>query len=147
MPDTTTACPAGLSDRITGEGSILAFDFGLKKIGVAIGNSLLRRAHPLNIIHEETRTARFDTIAYLVREWEPIGFVVGLPLYPDGAAHDMTRRCKRFANQLRGRFGIRTALVDERYSSCVSGSLPHQADDARAAALILQQYFDDTHTG
>jgi putative Holliday junction resolvase len=126
------------------EGVILAFDFGLKRIGVAMGNTLLKKAQPLTIIHEESNTGRFDAIKSLIMEWKPASLVVGLPFHVDGTEHEMTRRCRRFANQLHGRFGIGTVLVDERFSSCVLNFKQGQADDAHAAALILQQYFDES---
>ncbi len=123
--------------------TILAFDFGLKRIGVAVGNSILRHAQPLTIITAATNEAKFAAIADLVAQWEPDIAVVGLPLHPDGAEHEMTVRCRRFANQLHGRFGLATALVDERYSSAVLSQQRGQFIDDAAAAIILQQYFDD----
>ncbi|MES2535090.1 MAG: Holliday junction resolvase RuvX [Pseudomonadota bacterium] len=123
--------------------TVLAFDFGLKRIGVAVGNTVIRQAQPLTIISAATNDAKFTTIAELVKEWQPAICVVGLPRHPDGAEHEMTVRCRRFANQLHGRFDLATVLVDERYSSAV---IPHQRGDlidAKAAAIILQQYFDE----
>lgn len=123
--------------------TLLGFDFGLKRIGVAVGNTLLKQAQPLTIITAATNDAKFAAIATLVEQWQPARCVVGFPSHPDGAEHEMTLRCRRFANQLHGRFGIATILVDERYSSAV---IPHQRGDlidAQAAAIILQQYFDD----
>jgi putative holliday junction resolvase len=125
------------------EETVLGFDFGLKRIGVAVGNSLLKQAQPLTVITAATNDAKFAAIGELVREWQPARCVVGLPSHPDGAEHEMTVRCRRFANQLNGRFSVATVLVDERYSSAV---IPHQRGDvidAEAAAIILQQYFND----
>jgi putative holliday junction resolvase len=125
------------------EETVLGFDFGLKRIGVAVGNSLLKQAQPLTVITAATNGAKFAAIGELVREWQPGRCVVGLPSHPDGAEHEMTVRCRRFANQLNGRFSLATVLVDERYSSAV---IPHQRGDvidAEAAAIILQQYFND----
>jgi putative holliday junction resolvase len=125
------------------EETVLGFDFGLKRIGVAVGNSLLKQAQPLTVITAATNDAKFAAIGELVREWQPARCVVGLPSHPDGAEHEMTVRCRRFANQLNGRFSLATVLVDERYSSAV---IPHQRGDvidAEAAAIILQQYFND----
>lgn len=126
------------------EGVILAFDFGLKRIGVAIGSTLLKKAQPLTVIHEESNTGRFNAIESLIMEWTPANLVVGLPFHANGAEHEMTKRCRRFANQLHGRFGIGTVLVDERFSSCILNFKQGKADDAHAAALILQQYFDES---
>jgi len=118
--------------------TILAFDFGLQRIGVAVGNTLLKQAQPLTINDD-----KFRVIAELVGQWEPGLVVVGLPLHPDGAEHAMTVRCRRFANQLHGRFGLETVLIDERYSSAVIAQERGQRIDDVAAAIILQQYFDD----
>lgn len=123
--------------------TVLCFDFGLKRIGVAVGNTLLKQAQPLSIITAATNDAKFDEIGALIREWQPRLCVVGLPLHPDGAEHEMTVRCRRFANQLNGRFGVSTALVDERYSSAVIAQKRGEAVDAQSAAIILQQYFND----
>lgn len=124
--------------------TVLAFDFGLKRIGVAVGNTLLRQAQPLAVIAAATNAAKFAAIATVVAEWQPSRCVVGLPLHPDGAEHEMTVRCRRFANQLHGRFALETALVDERYSSAVLEAKRGELIDSRSAAIILQQYFDET---
>lgn len=126
--------------------TVLGFDFGLKRIGVAVGNTLLRQAQPLAVIEAATNAAKFAAIAAVVAEWQPQRCVVGLPLHPDGAEHDMTVRCRRFANQLHGRFGVETTLVDERYSSAVLEAKRGELIDSRSAAIILQQYFDETIT-
>ena len=123
--------------------TILAFDFGLQRIGVAVGNTLLKQAQPLTIITAATNDDKFRVIAELVGQWEPGLVVVGLPLHPDGAEHAMMVRCRRFANQLHGRFGLETVLIDERYSSAVITQERGQRIDDVAAAIILQQYFDD----
>lgn len=123
--------------------TVLGFDFGLKRIGVAVGNTLIRQAQPLTIITAATNEARFSGIEALIREWQPACCVVGLPMHPDGAEHEMTVRCRRFANQLNGRFGVATALVDERYSSAVIAQKRGESIDAQSAAIILQQYFND----
>jgi putative Holliday junction resolvase len=124
--------------------TILAFDFGLKRIGVAVGNTVLKQAQPLTIIREATNDAKFAAIATLINAWQPALCVVGLPRHPDGVEHEMTLRCRRFANQLHGRFDVATVLVDERYSSAVISHQRGDLIDDRAAAIILQQYFDDT---
>ncbi|MBR7799909.1 Holliday junction resolvase RuvX [Undibacterium sp. FT137W] len=124
------------------ESSILAFDFGLKRIGVAVGNTLIMRAQPLKIIQAASNDAKFEAISQLIREWQPTICVVGLPMHPDGAPHEMTIRCQRFANQLHGRFGVKVELVDERYSSAVLSGRQGERIDDQAAAIILQQYFD-----
>ncbi|HEY4318386.1 MAG TPA: Holliday junction resolvase RuvX [Herbaspirillum sp.] len=123
--------------------TVLGFDFGLKRIGVAVGNTLLRQAQPLKIIDAATNDAKFAEIAVLIEAWAPRRCIVGLPRHPDGAEHEMTVRCRRFANQLHGRYGVEAILVDERYSSAVLAQRRGERIDDEAAALILQQYFDD----
>jgi len=123
--------------------TVLAFDFGLKRIGVAVGNTLLRQAQPLTVITAPTNDGKFAALDALLREWQPARCVVGLPRHPDGTEHEMTVRCRRFANQLHGRFGVATELVDERYSSAVIPQRRGETIDAEAAAIILQQYFND----
>lgn len=122
--------------------TVIAFDFGLKRIGVAVGNSLLKQATPLKIIEAPTNDGKFAAIGALLQEWQPDLVVVGLPLHPDGAEHEMTARCRRFANQLHGRYGLPSVLVDERYTSAVLTQQRGQHVDSEAAALILQQYFE-----
>ncbi len=123
--------------------TVLAFDFGLKRIGVAVGNTLIKQAQPLTVIAAATNEAKFSAVQALIKEWQPACCVVGLPSHPDGAEHEMTIRCRRFANQLNGRFGMATVLVDERYSSAVIPQKRGESIDAQAAAIILQQYFND----
>jgi len=127
-------------------GVILAFDFGLKRIGVAVGNTLIRQAQALTIISAPSNDAKFEALAELIQEWQPALCVVGLPMHPDGAAHEMTVRCQRFANQLHGRYGVKVVLVDERYSSAVLQAKQGERIDDQAAAVILQQYFDQTES-
>src|SRR3546814_7805705 len=126
------------------EETLLSFDYGVKKIGAAIGNPLTRQARPLEILVGATRQQRFLAIARLVRDWAPDRAVVGLPLALDGGEQYATLRCRRFANQLHGRFGLAVELVDERNSSVEAQQAlgTHQPDDAVAAAIILQRYFD-----
>lgn len=121
--------------------TVLGFDFGLQRIGVAVGNSLLRQAQPLTIIDAARNNARFAAIGVLLEQWQPARCIVGLPLHPDGAPHAMSARCRRFANQLQGRFKLPVQLVDERYSSAVLPQRRGERIDAEAAAIILQQYF------
>ena len=123
-------------------GTVLAFDFGLKRIGVAVGNTLIQQAQALMIIEAPTNDAKFIAIEKIIKDWQPILCVVGLPMHPDGASHEMTVRCQRFANQLHGRFGVEVTLVDERYTSAVLHAKQGERIDDQSAALILQQYFD-----
>lgn len=133
------------------KGAVLAFDFGEKRIGVAVGEWETRLAHPLETIAEEANAPRFARIGGLIGEWRPVELVVGLPLGLDGQEHDLTRRCRRFANQLNGRFGLPVRLVDERLTSVEAerrlreaGKSPRDhkaAIDSLAAQEILQDYF------
>ena len=122
---------------------VLGFDFGIKRIGIAMGNTLTAHAQPLAVVSAIDNATRFKTIGELIEQWRPARLVVGEPLQPDGAEHDMTLRARRFANQLNGRFNLPVELVDERYSSAVISSRRGEIIDAKAAAIILQQYFDD----
>jgi putative Holliday junction resolvase len=119
--------------------SFLAFDFGTRRVGVAVGNSMLKQAQPLATV-SALGDARFDAIRRLVDEWRPDALVVGVPTHPDGAAHDNTRRAKAFARQLHGRFRLPVHEVDERYTTVEAMSLGASDVDAAAAALILEQY-------
>jgi putative Holliday junction resolvase len=121
---------------------VLGFDFGIKRIGIAMGNTLTGHAQPLSVIKAIDNATRFVQIGTLIEEWQPALLVVGEPRHPDGTEHDMTLRCRRFANQLHGRFGLPVELVDERYSSAVIQSRRGEVIDDKAAAIILQQYFD-----
>ena len=121
---------------------VLGFDFGVKRIGIAMGNTLTGQAQPLRVIAAIDNATRFKIIGELIDEWRPARLVVGEPRHPDGAEHDMTLRSRRFANQLHGRFNLPVELVDERYSSAVIASKRGQVIDDKAAAIILQQYFD-----
>ena len=122
---------------------VLGFDFGIKRIGIAMGNTLTGQAQPLAVVKAIDNATRFAQIGALIDEWRPARLVVGEPRHPDGAEHDMTLRSRRFANQLHGRFNLPVTLVDERYSSAVIPSRRGDIIDAKAASIILQQYFDD----
>ncbi len=125
-----------------GETTVLAFDFGTRRIGVAIGNAITKVAHPLTTIEGEASASRFDAIASLIDEWRPDLLVVGRPVHADGSEHEMTVRAERFARQLAGRFGLDVTRVDEPAAG-VHGRRRKAARDAVAAQLILQSWFDD----
>jgi putative holliday junction resolvase len=118
--------------------TILAFDFGEKRIGVAVGNTITKTAEALKIIQEKNQDEKFKAIEALIQEWQPQLLVVGLPTHPDGVEHEMTQKAKRFGNQLHGRFQKEVVWVDERYTSVSV----QDGNDALAAQLILQQYLD-----
>jgi len=137
FPQSVKSEQPGATERAT---IVLGFDFGTVRTGVAIANSITRTARPLRTIEAVEREARWQAIGALVEEWQPEQFVVGVPRHPDGAAHEMTARCERFARQLEGRYGKPVARVDERYSSALTES----GDDADAAMLILQQWLSES---
>jgi putative Holliday junction resolvase len=120
--------------------TVLGFDYGEKCIGVAVGNTITQTAEPLKIIQEKNQEERFRVIQQLIVEWQPQLLVVGLPKHPDGAEHTLTKKSKRFGNQLHGRFQKKVIWIDERYTSVsVDGG-----NDALAAQLILQQYLQES---
>jgi putative Holliday junction resolvase len=135
------------------QGTVLAFDFGTRRIGVAIGELMLGQARPLTTIAAEANDARFAAIGKLIAEWQPARLVVGLPLALDGTGHEMTDRARRFARQLEGRFRLPVVLVDERLTSTAAdetlrsrglGWRERKASlDAEAATTLLQSHFDE----
>jgi putative Holliday junction resolvase len=153
----TVAAPGVIGDEPTpmqpcASGTVLAFDFGERRIGVAMGESLLGIAHPLTTIDAKDSRTRFAAIAALIAEWQPALLLVGLPAHMDGTEHEMSRRCRKFARSLEGRYHVPVQLVDERLTSWEAGETLHQAGvpgkkhkaalDQVAAQLILQSYFD-----
>lgn len=119
--------------------SFLAFDFGTRRVGVASGNTLLGEPRPLKTIAAEG-DARFAAIGALIAEWRPDALVVGVPVHPDGAPHDNTRRAQRFARQLHGRFRLPVHEVDERYTTTEALAAGATDVDAASAAVILGQF-------
>jgi putative Holliday junction resolvase len=148
--DTTTK---GATDAAKREATVLAFDFGTHSIGVAVGNTVLRVAHPLTTIVGEANTSRFNAIDALVAEWSPDRLVVGQPLDEYGSAIEMTARAERFARQLASRFNLPVVRVDERFTTRAAASALADAGvrgraraaalDEVAAQLILQAWFDE----
>lgn len=139
------------------KGTLLAFDFGTRRIGVAVGNTYAASAEPLTTIDGEKNDERFARIALLVKEWQPAALLVGLPLSDDGTPHELTALCRRFANRLNGRFNLPAILVDERYTShAASSQLSREGIKGReqkkwidqyAAQQILQAYLDEPAAG
>ncbi|BEP50839.1 Holliday junction resolvase RuvX [Variovorax sp. V116] len=119
--------------------SFLAFDFGLKRTGVASGNRLLGAATPQATIKAEG-DARFAQVEARIKEWQPDALVVGVPYHPDGAPHENTRRAQKFARQLRGRFNLQVFEVDERYSTTEALASGARDADAASACIILEQF-------
>ena len=127
------------SDVPATQASFLAFDFGLKRTGVAVGNRLTRSATPQPTIRAEGE-ARWAPIASRLAEWQPDALVVGVPCHPDGAEHENTVRARKFARQLRGRFNLPVYEVDERYSTTEAHAAGARDADAASAAIILEQF-------
>ncbi len=119
--------------------SFLAFDFGLKRTGEAVGTRMLRTATPQGTIRAEG-DARVAPIAQCIAEWQPDALVVGVPFHPDGAPHENTARAQKFARQLRGRFGLQVFEVDERYSTTEAQAAGALDADAASACIILEQF-------
>ena len=128
--------------------TVLAFDFGIRRVGVAVGEPETCTAHPLRGI-ALAGEARFAAVGRLIAQWRPARLLVGLPLGVEGAPHEVTRRAERFARQLRGRFGLPVELVDERFTSVEAESRlrgkrnARIATDSVAAQLILEQYLGE----
>lgn len=137
-------------------GTVLAFDFGEKRIGVGVGDTLLKLAHPLLTIDAEENAAKFAQIDALLQEWRPCLLVVGLPMSMEGEAHAMTALAQKFAQRLEGRFNLPVVMVDERLTSAEASQSLSEAGikgraqklllDQVAAQTILQSYFDTYHT-
>lgn len=135
-------------------GTVLAFDYGVKRIGVAVGETALGIASPLGAIRDEANAVRFARIGELVTEWSPVGFVVGRPRHSDGSVHATALLAEKFARRLHARHRLPVVFVDETLSSAAAEQAlrasrtraRREGDvDAMAATIILQSYFDDPH--
>ena len=122
-----------------GLNTFLAFDFGIKRTGVATGNRLTRTASPQPTI-AANNDQRLAAVALRVNEWQPDALVVGVPFHPDGAAHENTLRAQKFARQLRAKFLLPVFEVDERYSTTEAISIGAKDADAASACIILEQF-------
>jgi putative holliday junction resolvase len=149
--NTHSAHPA-LNAQLAPAGTVLAFDFGEKRIGVAVAEVTVGIAHPLQTIHAEDNKTRFAAIAALIAEWRPVHLIVGEPRHADGGAHEIARLARRFAQRLQGRFGVPVTLVDETLSSAaaasrlseqgVHGGRQRAVVDAAAAGEILSTWLE-----
>jgi putative holliday junction resolvase len=136
---------------------VLAFDFGLRRIGVACGDTLSRGASALDTVPAGPEGPRWELISSMMRDWQPDLAVVGLPYNADGSDSPMTVAARRFAGELARRFGVEVAMVDERYSSLEAGARLQSAResglrrrrvaksdvDAAAACVILERWFTE----
>jgi putative Holliday junction resolvase len=129
--------------EITQPITVMAFDYGTRRVGVAVGNSVTQVGQALKTIAALNTDVLFQNIELLVKEWQPDQLVVGRPVHPDGTEHEMTAKASRFGNQLHGRLKLPVNWVDERYTSAILENDPKMRDnlDAQSAALILEQYF------
>lgn len=107
-------------------GTVLAFDFGEKRIGVAVADLDVRIAHPLQTIHAEDNKSRFTAVEALIAEWRPVQLIVGEPRHADGGAHEIARLARKFSQRLEGRFGLPVAMADETLSSQAAQSRLHE---------------------
>lgn len=158
MPDAACAATAASAPIATlpSRGTLLGFDFGLARIGIATAELETGLASALDTIHETASDARFAAIGALIGQWQPVALVVGVPTQLDGSDQELSARCRRFANQLHGRFGLPVFTVDERLSSLAAERELVEAGmrdwrkrkavvDAAAARLILQTFLDGFH--
>jgi putative Holliday junction resolvase len=137
---------------------VLAFDFGLRRIGVASGDTVSRNASALQAVPADSGKPRWEAIAALLRDWQPDMAVVGLPYNVDGSDSDMTGSARSFAAELTRRYALEVVLVDERYSSLEAEARLKSAResglrrrrvakadvDAAAACVILERWFSET---
>ncbi|TCV96919.1 Holliday junction resolvase RuvX [Biostraticola tofi] len=134
--------------------TMMAFDFGTKSIGVAIGQEVTRTARPLAAFKAQDGTPDWSLIEKLLKEWQPSLLIVGLPLNMDGTEQPLTARARKFANRLAGRFGIEVLLHDERLSTveAKAGLFEHGGYralqkgriDAGSAVVILESWFEQS---
>lgn len=139
--------------RSSGQRQVLAFDFGVKRIGVAFGQELLGSARPVSLLPARDGIPDWSAISALIEEWRPDQLVVGLPLNMDDTENDMCARARKFGNRLHGRFHLPVAMVDERLTSFEakgdvlaaggSGDFGRNGVDDRAAVLILETWFGE----
>lgn len=119
--------------------SFMAFDFGVKRTGVAVGNRITQTAQALNTLKAQGE-ARLQLIDLLVKEWAPHALVLGVPFHPDGAEHENTRKARQFGRQLIQRYRLALFEVDERYTTVEAIAQGAKDPDGAAACIILEQF-------
>lgn len=128
---------------------LLAFDYGLKWIGCAVGQSLTGSASPLSALRAKDGTPRWEEIEALLNEWQPQQVLIGLPLNMDGSESEMCARARKFGNRIHGRFGVTVSFADERLSSFEAkgelleqggGDFKERGVDSLSAVLILESW-------
>lgn len=128
--------------------TVLAFDYGARRIGVAVGQTVTGTASPLGVVAVRNRRPDWGAIAKLVGDWGPEALVVGLPVNMDGSPHELEPAVLRFRRQLAGRFRLPVDTVDERLSSFEAARRRRGAPgseaalDAVAAQVILESWLD-----
>ena len=137
--------------------TVLAFDFGLRQIGVAVGNCLLNTTQPLSVLRARDGIPDWSQVDRVVKEWQPDLLLVGDPLNMDGSASELSTRARKFARRLHGRLGLPIAMADERLSSfeakLISREQGHRGDykrhpvDSQAAELVLRAWLDQQSPG
>ena len=135
-----------MSVAVSDNHTLLGFDYGVKHIGVAVGQTLLQSATPLTTLHAKKHKPDWDAITQLIAEWQPVELVVGLPFTMDDTESEIAGKAKRFARQLHGRYHLPVHMIDERLTTREAASILHTQDkrdgrlDALAAALILETW-------
>lgn len=119
--------------------SFMAFDFGLKRTGVAVGNRITQTAQALATLKAQGNQ-RWPLIDPLIKDWAPQALVIGVPYHPDGAAHDNTHKARQFGRQLAQRYRLPVFEVDERYTTVEALAQGAKDPDGAAACLILEQF-------
>ncbi|WP_116473583.1 Holliday junction resolvase RuvX [Zobellella maritima] len=140
---------------MSGDRTLLGFDYGLKSIGVAIGQEVTASARPLLALKANDGVPDWQQIEKLLKEWQPELLIVGLPLNMDGTEQEISRRARKFANRLHGRFGVRVELQDERLTTTDARArlfeaggykaLGKDAVDAVSAQLIIESWMESRY--
>jgi putative Holliday junction resolvase len=126
--------------------TLLGLDFGLKHIGVAVGQTITRSATPMTTVNAADGRPDWTALDALIHEWQPERLIVGLPLNMDGTRSDMAKRAQRFANRMNARYRLPVEMRDERLTSQEARSLSDDPDTrhAIAAQLILKAWLEDS---
>ena len=140
-------------DLVVKGGTVLAFDFGFRKIGVAVGNTLTKTTMPLDIIYTKNGGPPWNDIENLLEEWKPLSVIVGDPINMDDTFSEMSGKARKFAQRLHGRFSVKVLMVDERLSSFEAksffqnefgGKTNVDNIDSIAAEIVLKSWMKET---
>ena len=129
--------------------TVLGFDFGMRRIGVAIGNTQIRNARPLTVLRATDGIPNWETICQLIDQWQVTQLIVGLPYQIDGTDQEITKAARKFSRRLHAKFNLPTSLVDERYSTKIAKNTDtfktnkKASIDSHAAAIILEAWLND----